>query len=193
MCLLFRLKEHLWSTVMGVSANRAWSWPSVCTKGILKISGFSLTAGLNGLEKACLFPEKMIRNKNILFAFRLVVGGVFIWAGILKIIDPLGFAQSIANYRIFPSVLSFFLAVVLPWIEVVCGVFLVFGIFRHASSLLFSGLLGAFLLLMVVTLLRGIDVDCGCFGSLSQELDYKLILTDSVLLFFSLNIFFSHR
>ncbi|MCK4644764.1 MAG: DoxX family membrane protein [Candidatus Aminicenantes bacterium] len=135
----------------------------------------------------------MIRNKHILLAFRLIVGGVFIWAGILKIIDPLGFAQSVANYRIFPSALSFFLALVMPWMEVVCGAFLVFGIFRRASSFLFSGLLGAFLVLVAVTILRGIDVDCGCFGSLSLKVDYKLILTDSVLLFFSLNVFFYRR
>lgn len=133
----------------------------------------------------------MIRNKHILLAFRLVLGGVFIWAGILKILNPLEFAQSVSNYRVFPSGISFFLALILPWIEVVCGVFLVIGIFRHASALLVSGLLSAFLVLIIVTIIRGLDVDCGCFGSLSQKVDYTLILTDSVLLFFSLNIFFS--
>ncbi|HDZ27606.1 MAG TPA: DoxX family membrane protein, partial [Candidatus Aminicenantes bacterium] len=80
----------------------------------------------------------MIRNKYILIAFRLVVGGMFIWAGISKIIDPLGFAQNIANYRVFPEGISFFLALVLPWIEVICGVFLILGIFLSASALLLS-------------------------------------------------------
>ena len=135
----------------------------------------------------------MIRNKYILIAFRLVVGGMFVWAGVSKIIDPLGFAQNIANHRVFPEGISFFLALVLPWIEVICGVLLILGIFRSASALLLSGFLAVFLVLSTVTILRGIDIDCGCFGSLSGKVDYKLILMDSVLLFFSLNIYFSRK
>jgi len=99
----------------------------------------------------------MIRNKYILVAFRLVVGGMFIWAGVSKIIDPLGFAQNIANYRVFPEGISFFLALILPWIEVICGAFLILGIFRSASALLLSGFLVVFLVLIAVTLIRGID------------------------------------
>jgi len=131
----------------------------------------------------------MVRNKYILFTFRLLAGGVFIWAGLLKIFDPLGFAQNIANYRVFPQGISFFLALFLPWLEVICGIFLVVGIFRGASSLLLSGLLSVFLVLIILTILRGIDIDCGCFGSIGRKIDYNLILMDSVLLFFSLNIY----
>jgi len=135
----------------------------------------------------------MIQNKYLLLAFRFVVGGVFIWAGILKILNPLDFAQNIANYRVFPQVISFSLALVLPWIEVLSGFFLIAGIFRKASALLISCLLVGFLVLIFSAILRGLDIDCGCFGSLSKKVDYKLILTDIVLLFFSLNIFFSRK
>jgi putative oxidoreductase len=135
----------------------------------------------------------MIRNKYILLVLRLIVGGVFLWAGILKIFDPLEFAQAIANYRIFPRVITVFLALVLPWLEVICGVFLILGIFRNASSLLVSCLLAGFLILIASAILRGLDIDCGCFGRLSQKADYKLILSDSLLLFFSLNILFSKK
>lgn len=135
----------------------------------------------------------MIRNKYVLLSFRLIVGAVFIWAGLLKVLDVLGFAQSIANYRIFPLWMSFFLALVLPWIEIICGAFLVFGLFRRSSALLLSGLLAAFLALVIITIARGLDVDCGCFGSFSRKVDYKLLITDCILLFFSLNVFFSAR
>lgn len=148
---------------------------------------------MSGRGKGCLYLRKMIRNKYILITFRLVVGGMFIWAGVSKIIDPLGFAQNIANYRVFPEGISFFLALALPWIEVICGVLLILGIFCSASALLLSGFLAVFLVLSTVTILRGIDIDCGCFGSLSGKVDYKLILMDGVLLFFSLNIYFSRK
>lgn len=130
----------------------------------------------------------MIRNTYVLWLFRLVVGGVFIWAGILKILDPLEFAQNIANYRVVSRDISFFLALVLPWLEVLCGVLVILGIFRSASSLLLSGMLGIFLVLITVTILRGLDVDCGCFGSIGRHVDYRLLLTDIVLLYMTLNI-----
>jgi len=133
----------------------------------------------------------MIRNKSVLLVFRLVVGGVFIWAGLLKILDPLEFAQNIANYRVFSPDLSLLTAIVLPWLEILCGVLVIFGIIRSASSLLLSGLLAAFLVLIMVTIFRGVDVDCGCFGSLGRHVDYRLLLTDIVLLYLTLNIFVS--
>ncbi len=133
----------------------------------------------------------MIHNKYVLWLFRLVVGGVFIWAGVLKIIDPLEFAQNIANYRVVSRDISFFLALVLPWLEVLCGILVILGIFRSASSLLLSGMLGIFLVLITVTILRGLDVDCGCFGSIGRHVDYRLLLTDIVLLYMTLNILIS--
>ncbi len=123
--------------------------------------------------------------------FRLVVGGMFIWAGLLKILDPLEFAQNIANYRVFSRDLSLLAAIVLPWLEVLCGALLIFGIFRSASSLLLSGLLAAFLVLITVTIFRGLDVDCGCFGSFGRHVDFRLLLADIVLLYLTLNIFVS--
>jgi len=135
----------------------------------------------------------MIRNRNVLLVLRVIVGGVFIWAGILKILDPLEFTQGIANYRVFPRFISFSLALVLPWLEVICGFFIIAGIFRKASAFLVSCLLAGFLVLVFSAILRGLDIDCGCFGSLSRKADYKLILIDSLLLFFTLNIFFSRK
>ncbi len=135
----------------------------------------------------------MIGNRYLLFTFRLVVGGVFIWAGLSKIFDPLSFAENISNYRLFPHWMSFFIALALPWIEVICGVFLILGLFQRSSAFLLSLLLAFFLTLIVVTILRGINVDCGCFGSIGRKVDLNLILFDGVLLFLSLNILFQPK
>ncbi len=132
----------------------------------------------------------MVQNKYIIFVFRLIVGGTFIWAGILKIIDPLEFAQNISNYRVFSRIVSFFLALILPWVEVICGFFLILGFLRRGSALLLSLLLFSFLGLIGVTLIRGINIDCGCFGSLNRKLDISLFFTDLVLLLMCLNIYF---
>ncbi|MGQ9672410.1 MAG: MauE/DoxX family redox-associated membrane protein [Candidatus Aminicenantales bacterium] len=131
----------------------------------------------------------MKSDRWILYGFRVVVGGVFIWAGVLKIADPLEFAQSIKNYQVFSHNLAFFIALILPWVELISGGLLLLGLLKRSSALLISLLLVGFIGLVGLALLRGIDTSCGCFGSFSRKADLSLILTDSVLLFFSLSIF----
>ncbi len=137
------------------------------------------------------FQKEMIRNKYVLYFFRIIVGGVFIWAGVLKIIDPLGFAESIANYRLFPAWMAFFLALVIPWIELICGVLLILGLFPRTSAFVLSLFLFAFIVLIWVSILRGLDIDCGCFGSFSRKVDYSLLLIDGVLFGMSTLLFLS--
>lgn len=135
----------------------------------------------------------MIKNKTLLVLFRLAVGGLFIYAGVVKIGDPLAFAQNIMDYKILSRDLSFWLALVLPWIEIFCGLLLAAGIWLRTASLLVSGLLAGFIVLVFVTILRGIDVDCGCFGAISRKADFRLIAEDALMLFMALNVFFSKK
>lgn len=133
----------------------------------------------------------MIRNRRLLLLFRVIVGGVFIWAGALKIADPLNFAQNIKNYQVFPHNLAFLVAIVLPWVEALSGVFLIVGIFKRSSALLISLLLIGFIGLVGLALARGIDTSCGCFGSLSRRADLSLILIDAILLYLTLSVLFA--
>jgi len=133
----------------------------------------------------------MIKNKTFLVLFRLVLGGLFIYAGVVKVLDPLGFAQDIRNYRLVGQSLSFIAAVVLPWLEILAGVALAAGIWKRASALIISGLLVFFIVLTLVTIVRGLDVDCGCFGALSRKSGLGVILEDALMLFMSLAILFS--
>jgi uncharacterized membrane protein YphA (DoxX/SURF4 family) len=133
----------------------------------------------------------MLRNRYLLLLLRLIVGGVFIWAASTKIADSLSFAQDVRNYRLVGQTISFFTAIILPWIELVAGVCLVIGIFPRSSALLISGLLAFFILLVATTIIRGIDVDCGCFGTFSRKADLWLILEDSIWLSMSLILLFS--
>jgi putative oxidoreductase len=128
----------------------------------------------------------MIRNKWLPFVLRIIVGGVFVWAGVLKIADPLEFAQSIKNYQFFPQEMIFFIAIILPWVEALSGGLLILGIFKRSSAVLISLLLLGFIGLVGLALLRGIDTSCGCFGSFSRKADLSLIMADTVLLAFAL-------
>jgi len=143
---------------------------------------------MNGSRRDCLRSGKMIRNKHLLCAFRLIVGGLFIYAGVIKIADPLGFARDIQNYRVLPPAACLFIALALPWFEALSGAFLIVGIFKRTSAWLLSFLLAGFIVLVVVTMARGLDVDCGCFGSLSRKADGRLILEDALMLFMALEV-----
>ena len=113
-------------------------------------------------------------NKYLLLIIRIILGFVFIYAGAEKISDPEAFAISISNYRLLPTAAINFFAITLPWIELVAGILLIFGIaVKENSSILFSMLL-VFTIAIVISLFRGLSIDCGCFGKGTQIGLYKL-------------------
>lgn len=102
-------------------------------------------------------------GEYIAFAGRIVVGFVFVAASIDKIADPEAFANSIINYKIVSGTIPMLLATVLPWLELLCGFALCFGIAVRGSSMLSSAMLFIFTVAVVSAVLRGLDISCGCF------------------------------
>jgi len=129
-----------------------------------------------------------MKNKYFLLASRVIVGAFFAWAGALKVLHPLGFADDIMAYGVFPKGLAFVAALTLPWGEVVCGVLLLIGLFRRAAALVISALLAAFIILVIVTMARGVDLVCGCLGALSGKVGWKLLAQDIVLSILALTV-----
>ena len=134
-------------------------------------------------------------NKYLLLFTRIVLGFIFIYAGAEKISDPESFAVSISNYRLLPIATINFFAITLPWIELVAGILLIFGIaVKENSSILFSMLL-VFTIAIVISLFRGLSIDCGCFGKGSQIGLLKLVentlmfIGSFLLMFFGSDLF----
>ena len=99
---------------------------------------------------------------------RFILGFVFIYASIDKIIDPLLFSNTIDNYHITPKSLNNIFALIVPCLELIIGIFLIFGIYLNGSSALAIALMFWFIFIILQALIRGIDLDCGCFD-LSQK------------------------
>jgi uncharacterized membrane protein YphA (DoxX/SURF4 family) len=95
---------------------------------------------------------------------RLLLGGVFAYAALTKLAHPARLADDIANYRIVPAPLVPWLAALLPGIELVAGVLLVVGVFARAAASLAALMLGVFMVAIGQAMVRGLNVDCGCFG-----------------------------
>lgn len=120
---------------------------------------------------------------------RVALGGIFLLSGVVKIWDvqikksssdhtvvfttqasripDLSlFAQDVLNYRVPPRALNNVVAITVPWIEVVAGLLLVVGVWKRASALVIALMLVVFLIAIGQAVARGLNINCGCFGTL---------------------------
>jgi putative oxidoreductase len=96
---------------------------------------------------------------------RLLLGLVFIAAALPKIADPPGFAKAIWAYALFPPWSLNPLALLLPWLELACGLALCLGRWLRAAALWCAALLLSFSVAIAINLARHHPIDCGCFGT----------------------------
>lgn len=106
---------------------------------------------------------KISNSSLVACAFRALLGCMFLYTGVIHALDPMGFAEAVANYRILPAVLVNPFAVVLPFVEVITGMALILGILIPGSSLIIAGLLFVFAIALGIALFKGLDISCGCF------------------------------
>ena len=99
----------------------------------------------------------------------VIVGGVFVYAGVLKVLDPVQFGVDNDNYKILPWFVSVRLAFYLPWLEVLCGLALIFGFLYRGGLSVLTLLVLAFIGATIAAKARGLDITCGCFGHASQH------------------------
>ncbi|MCC6476853.1 DoxX family membrane protein [bacterium] len=103
------------------------------------------------------------------WAFRLLLAALFLYAAWPKMLDPTTFAKAITNYKVVLPVIGqdyvFLAAIILPPLEVVAAITLFMGRFRRAGALILCVLLGIFTILILQAVLRGLNIDCGCWGA----------------------------
>ena len=125
-------------------------------------------------------------RRLVALGLRCLVGGIFLYAGVSKAGDPVGFAEAVRNYRILPGVWpALLVGVALPWVEILAGAMLVLGVWVRPASIVATGLMAVFVGALISVVVRGIDISCGCFGPQSASSDPVTALTvarDALLL-----------
>lgn len=119
------------------------------------------------------------------WAARIVLAAVFLYAAVPKIADPAGFAKSIFNYQALPDAAINPLALFLPWLELIAALaLLAVPRLRRGALLLIGGMLIVFILAISSAMLRGLNIDCGCFSTSGTGTRAALphLLLDIVLL-----------
>ncbi|MFN2621387.1 MAG: MauE/DoxX family redox-associated membrane protein [Chthoniobacterales bacterium] len=112
----------------------------------------------------------------------ILIGGLFIYAGVVKIIDPIEFARDIENYKMLPWQPSVWLALYLPWLEIFCGLALITRVFFRGGVFIVTALMSLFIIASIAAKARGLDVSCGCFGHASKYLNFSWHLALDFLL-----------
>ncbi len=112
----------------------------------------------------------------------LVIGGLFVYAGAVKVIDPAEFARDIDNYKMLPWQVSVWMGLYLPWLEIFCGVALIVRVLHRGSVLILTALMALFIVITIIAKARGLDISCGCFGHASKYLSFAWHLVLDFLL-----------
>jgi uncharacterized membrane protein YphA (DoxX/SURF4 family) len=127
------------------------------------------------------------------FAFRICIGLLFLYAGIIKAGHPAGFAVAIGNYQILPQWAVNPAAIILPWLEILLGVTLLLGFWIEGGSLVAAVLFLIFSTALAFNLIRGLDISCGCFSASPRKINWLYFLRDMSLMLMSIFILFKDR
>jgi len=107
----------------------------------------------------------ILKNRWILLAFRVILGGIFLAASISKIVDMQGFVDTVVGYDLIPQTLAEIYGWIVPWVELFIGWSLILGVFTRISAVVSILLTISFAIASSYALEKSPDSICGCFGS----------------------------
>ncbi|PLY07720.1 MAG: DoxX family protein [Desulfuromonas sp.] len=115
-------------------------------------------------------------------ACRLLLGGAFLYAGVVKAQDVQTFAGGVAAYQLLPFNLNYLVAAALPWMEILAGGLLVVNRHVRAAALVATALTGLFIAVLASVIARGLEIDCGCFAAADPTSPWQALVRDFLLL-----------
>ncbi len=137
--------------------------------------------------------KNTFNNKYFELALRLLSGIFFIYTAQSKIMYSAEFAEAIRAYDIIPASYSLIPAIFFPWIEFLCGLLLLSGLYIRSSALLAISLMAIFTMNVLIALLRGLDIDCGCGASIAgiTKVSWLKIIENLIIIIILVKIYFS--
>jgi putative oxidoreductase len=122
-------------------------------------------------------------------ALEVVLGGLFFYAGLQKVLHSHEFAEAVLAYQLLPESLVGLAAAGLPWLEIAAGFCLLVGLKRRSCLLLLTGLVAIFLVVILITMARGLKIDCGCGLFFQRQVGWAAVLEDAVLLIWAAGLY----
>jgi uncharacterized membrane protein YphA (DoxX/SURF4 family) len=154
-----------------------WEYPYIVISILLMI-GASLLAIMGRVQ----LIKDLWSNPYMAAGFRLFLGGSFILASMSKIPYPAEFAENVAGFMMVPTWGVNLMGVIMPWSELVTGLFLILGIRTRAAATIIGLLLVMFIVGLTINLLKGTPINCGCFESVGEPIGWELVVRDVLML-----------
>ncbi len=137
---------------------------------------------------------KPLTAEKARIVLQLLLGLLLLWAAVSKLANPTDFLASIYAYETpFPRPLLKFVAVFLPWMELICGLLLLVGFAPEATLLCVTALFVVFVLATAQAWVRGLSISCGCFDltifGLGKRFPALITFIESVGFAFFRNLF----
>jgi len=128
---------------------------------------------------------KFLSHPATLGVFKVLLGALFVISSISKIQNPSKFMDSIEAYKLLPVIFVHPMAIIIPWLQIVCGLFFIFDIYAQSTAFILSSLLVVYTAAIAQAFARGMSMDCGCFDlieGLEDKVGWKSIARDLVFL-----------
>lgn len=136
---------------------------------------------------------EILSSEYLAFVLRLFVGYYFIYASMSKIPYPAQFAEVLASYRLFPYPIVNLLSVVVPWAELVTGLFIIIGLRNRASAILIILLYIGFIVAVGLNVIVGSPITCGCYDTVGEPVSWMKVGKNTIWLLFTIQVFFFDR
>lgn len=173
-----------WTMVNKILWHYPWVVISVL---VLLIAFFFFFSGRSRLLEA------LWANPYVAVALRWFLGISFIMASMSKIPHPAEFAENVAGFMMVPFWGINLMGIIMPWAELVTGLFLILGIRTRAAATIIGLLLVMFIVGLALNLIKGTPINCGCFESVGEPIGWDLVVRDVLMLIMVFQIFLSDR
>ena len=156
-------------------------------QGEIKVNGHSaISKERSGLLK------RVAANRHIILLFRLILSGFFLLSSYGKLVDIERYSvDAVYNFGILPMALARPFGLVMPFIELLCGLGLLFGVMTRLSALGIGLMSLSFFIAKAVVLSQGRSIECGCFGAVIDTLASVTIFMDLPMMILALVILFA--
>lgn len=132
-------------------------------------------------------------KKLLLDTIRLTLAFIFILASIEKLKNPYAFALSIDAYEVFPDLIINISTLLIPWFEMFIAFGLIFKFKLKANLILYNFLMFSFTILVIIAMMKGLDIECGCYGESSSKVGLTKLIENIFIILACSIIYLNYR
>ncbi len=143
-------------------------------------------------QRTAVLLGMLYNNRYVVLVFRLIIAAIFLASAYGKLVDVERYSvDAVYNFGILPLGLARLFGLVMPFIELICALGLLFGVLTRLSSLGISLMSLSFFIAKAIVLSQGRSIECGCFGAVIDTLASVTIFLDLPIMLMALMVMFS--